>query len=156
MIIETKALANAQNPDLMDFCIDNYQDFIGVSNCKAHKEWDELAFSIVGRTKMAGWKSLRAAMEAIGLKSSKGVQRKEGTVNIRKYYFEVGDYEKLCGILVHYGIKADHEGNVLIKDEDCKPESMPKVFTKPKKKVKKQKKSKEIKTGGKERNVPDF
>lgn len=147
MIIETKALANAQNPDLMDFCIDNYHDFIGISNCKAHKEWDEVAFSIVGRTKMAGWKQFRAAMEAIGLTSSKGVQRKEGTVNIRKYYFEVSDYEKLRGILVHYGVKYDHEGNVLIKDEDTKIELIPDEFIKPKeRKTKKKKKP----------DVPDF
>lgn len=139
-IIETRALANAQDPDLMEFCIDNYQDYIGIDNCQTHKEWSETVLNITGRTKGAGWKQLRAAMEAIGLSSSNGVQRKEGGVNIRKYYFDITDYTKLHDILKSSGVKYDHEGVAL--NENVEPELIPEEFIKIEK--------------DKDINIPDF
>lgn len=126
--IETRALANAQNPDLMEYCIDNYSDYLGSNNLKGHNDWAETVIGLVGRSKGSEWKSFRASMEAIGLKSSSGVQIKENNVNVRKYYFTVEDYDKLHDVLVNAGIEHDHKGTLLVNDGTLEIEPVPEEF----------------------------
>jgi hypothetical protein len=125
--IETRALANAQNPDLMEYCTDNYAKYLGEECALAHTEWTDIVSKITGKFKDAGWKAFKRAMEAIGLKSSNGTQIRIEGVNARHYHFIVDDIDKLHRVLKGANINTDHNGIVII--EDIESDSIPDEFT---------------------------
>lgn len=100
--IETRALANAQNPALLDYCLCNYTTCLGEDNAKSNKDWSiEVQEMLELNKKEKGYRELQRTMDSIGISRitiKNPVKLKNGKSE-RRHYFRIADKDKLNEIL---------------------------------------------------------
>lgn len=100
--IETRALANAQNPALLDYCLCNYMTCLGEEVAKSNKDWSTEVQEVLELNKREkGYRELQRTMESIGITrvTIKNPFNMGNGKSERRHYFTITDKEKLNEIL---------------------------------------------------------
>jgi len=124
--IENRAWDNIYGEALRDFCLSNYNSFLGESNAKSNEDWKELLKGVVfARHDGTCDKVFKQSMEKYGFihkPTTLGYTTLEGKRTTRRgYYFELEKPNALQSVLRAYGYESYSTRFMDIEEETEKP-----------------------------------